>query len=111
MKCYKCPDYKKGRGTRSCLRCDEFKGIMTRSKPCVDYVKIPRQILEDISEEELRIDVYQLLSPKDSTILFQRFRLNLSLRDIAYLNKASQEAIRKRLFNITESLKKIRGIT
>lgn len=98
MKCYECPSYKKGKGTKRCLSCDEFKNgnIMERRyKPCVDYVKIPRVILESLSIE-MNIDYYNLLDPMEATILFQKYHLNLDNLTIAKLLNISEKTVQRK---------------
>ena len=98
MKCYECPSYKKGKGTRRCLECDEFKSsnIMDRYKPCVEYVKIPRMILERLSTMDMDKEYYNLLDPMAATILFQKYHLNLDNLTIAKLLNISEKTVRRK---------------
>jgi hypothetical protein len=97
MKCYECPSYKRGRGTQRCLSCDEFKSstIMGRYKPCVDYVKIPRMILENLVLD-MEIDYYSKLDPFEATMLFMKYHLNLDNLTIAKLLNISEKTVRRK---------------
>ena len=78
--CEGCKSYNNGRGGNACTRCPEIKqlNILPKAKPCVDYVKIPREILESLSVEE-SINIYSVLSTHESLFIFCRFTLNLTL--------------------------------
>lgn len=97
MRCYECPSYNKGKGTRRCLTCDEFKGsnLMPRYKACVNYVKIPRLILESLTMDT-EVDYYNLLDPMEATILFQKYHLNLDNLTIAKLLNISEKTVRRK---------------
>ncbi len=97
MNCYGCPSYKKGRGTRRCLTCDEFKSskLMSRYKPCVNYVKIPRMILESLTMDT-ETDYYSLLDPIAATMLFMKYHLNLDNLTIAKLLNISEKTVRRK---------------
>lgn len=97
-KCHECPDYKKGKGTRRCLSCPQFKTVTPRQKPCVNYSLIPREILEGLSIP-LEIDIYNVVEPAEATILFQRYHLGLKLREIAELQDISKQAVDKKIKN------------
>ena len=97
-KCYECSDYRKGKGSPRCLTCPQFKTITPRQKPCVDYSLIPREILESLSIP-LEVDVYNIVEPAEATILFQRFHLNLKLREMAELQGISKQAVDKKIKN------------
>jgi DNA-directed RNA polymerase specialized sigma subunit len=99
MKCYECPSYKKGRGTKRCLTCNEFKNINMfeqRYKPCVNYVKIPRIILESLSLDETESEIYNLLDPIDAIILFSKYHLNLNDITISKLLNISQKTVQRK---------------
>lgn len=95
--CNNCPSYKKGRGTEACIKCPEIKqlNILQRAQPCVDYVKIPREILEALSEQN-NIDIYSPLSIDESILIFMIYTLNLTQREIANYLKISLAMVNKK---------------
>lgn len=103
MNCKGCASYNNGRGSKRCVEsCGEFNKVVGRSKPCVDYVQVSKQMLENLSIE-LDIDYYKILDPKDAVLLFLRYHLKLSLREIAEYKQISHQAVDskiKRILNI-----------
>ena len=85
MSCATCDSYNKGKGSKACTRCPEIKqlNILPRAMPCIDYVKLPREIIEALSCEDDPVDIYSILTIKESTIIFYLYTLNLTHQEAA----------------------------
>jgi DNA-directed RNA polymerase specialized sigma subunit len=102
--CKGCPSWNNGKGSPKCVTsCSEYSTIIARSKPCVDYIQIPSEIVENLSIE-LEVDYYNILDPKDAVILFLRFHLRLPLREIAKYQQISHQAVDKKIKRILNIL-------
>jgi hypothetical protein len=98
-KCYECQYYKKGKGSKKCESCPQFKVVLPRQKPCVDYTVIPSQILEEL-HIPLVVDFYNIVDVEDAILLFQRYHLGLKLREIAERHGISKQAVDRKIKNI-----------
>lgn len=98
--CRQCPSYKGGRGSRACKRCPEVKqlNILPRARPCVSYVRLPREIIEALSDDGLinNINIYDLLSVEESTILFYLYTLNLTHEQTAFHLNISTKSVQRK---------------
>jgi predicted DNA-binding protein YlxM (UPF0122 family) len=77
---------------------------MPRAKPCVDYALIPREMLEGLSLD-MPIDYYNLLEPKEATVLFQKYHLKLKDREVAELHNISRQAVTKQIKKVLNKLR------
>lgn len=103
--CRNCSSWNSGRGSKKCVtRCAKYSSIIARSKPCVDYIQIPSEIIENLAIP-LEVDYYDVLDPKDAIILFLRYHLKLPLREIAEFQQISHQAVDKKIKRLLVILK------
>ena len=96
--CRQCPSYKGGRGARACLTCPEINQsvILPRAKPCVEYIKIPREMLEELRDEGniSGINIYrEVLNVEESILIFMLFTLEMTLREVADYQQKSKTSV------------------
>lgn len=102
--CKTCSSYNKGRGSKKCIDdCKEYSKITTRQGPCVEAVQISRVMLENLSIP-LKTDYYNILNPPDAVILFLRYHLKLSLREIAEIQSITHQAVDSKIKRLVKIL-------
>lgn len=103
--CSTCHHYKKGKGSKACIKCPEIKDIgLSRAKPCVAYIKIPRELLESLSDEG-NVDIYSLLTTHEATLIFQLYHLDLTHMEIAEYYNIDRSSVTKQKKRILDKLK------
>jgi DNA-directed RNA polymerase specialized sigma24 family protein len=105
LACQTCPSYRNGKGSLKCATCPEVKNIgLARSSPCVAFVQIPRELLEQIEDNSL-INVYDLLTDHESTLIFQLYQLQMTQQEIANYHNITQPAVMKQKKRIIDKLR------
>ena len=102
MNCSTCRNYNRGSGTKSCLKCPEYKSILLQSnkRQTIKFDIVPDCILENIAEQkqtETVLDAIRQLPIEQSTIIIQRFILNYSIKEIAETLNISRQAVDKKI--------------
>lgn len=105
--CNSCKSYKKGNGSPACTRCPEIKqlNILDRARPCVEYIKIPREILEALSENTESLNIYEALTIQEATLIFYLYTLNLTHQEVARELKIDRSTVTKQKKLILAKLK------
>lgn len=89
--CTSCQSYNKGKGTKACLRCEEFKDLLP-AKANPDIIRLPRELLENLNNPSNDLaNIFELiahLEPIHATMFLQSTLLNMSCREIAEYHQA-----------------------
>ena len=103
LNCATCESYNKGKGSKACKYCNEFKDIMPRSAPCVDYSPLPSEIIENMSLPHMK-DYYGALEPEEAILMFRKFHLEQTEKEMAKAYNITRQAVAKRIKNVLNIL-------
>lgn len=111
MNCIDCDNYNRSKGTKSCLKCPQYRDIIKQSgkRSTIIIDVIPDIILESIPDET-GITLEQAIKrlPLElSTPLLQYHILGCPLREIAKYHKSSAPTVTRKINIAIEIIKKM----
>lgn len=111
--CSTCQSYNKGKGTRACLMCVEFKDILPQGKPNPDIIRLPKELLENLNNPSKPLsnifDLIAHLAPVPATMLLQSMLLQMTHREIAAYHQMlySHTTCRRKISEAIEAIRLI----
>lgn len=109
--CPTCKSYKRGKGTRACLWCPEFKDILPLGKPNPDIIRLPKELLENLTNPPKHLsnifDLIAHLAPVPATMLLQSTLLRMTYREIAIYHQEtySKDTCQRKISEAIEAIR------